>query len=116
MVLGGEEVGAGWERRSMWQWLGFLRRTKEEDEREEREYFLPVSRDPLAMILLLVQRKTEVKANERGEEPQDINAMVLKYTKIISCIIFTTFIYIYIYIYIYIIKFNHKIKEVYTKY
>ena len=33
------------------------------------------------------------------EEPLDINAMVLKYTKIISCIIFTTFIYIYIYIY-----------------
>ena len=57
VVLGGEEVGAGWERRSMWQWLGFLRRTKEEDEREEREYFLPVSRDPLAVILLLVQRK-----------------------------------------------------------
>ena len=27
------------------------------------------------------------------EEPLDINAMVLKYTKIISCIIFTTFIY-----------------------
>ena len=67
VVLGGEEVGAGWERRSMWQCLGFLRRTKEEDEREEREYFLPVSRDPLTMILLLVQRKTEVKANERGE-------------------------------------------------
>ena len=44
VVLGGEEVGAGWERRSMWQCLGFLRRTKEEDEREEREYFLPVSR------------------------------------------------------------------------
>ena len=67
VVLGGEEVGAGWERRSMWQWLGFLRRTKKEDEREKREYFLPVSRDPLTMILLLVQRKTEVKANERGE-------------------------------------------------
>ena len=66
VVLGGEEVGAGWERRSMWQWLGFLRRTKEEDERDEREYVLPVSRDPLAMILLLVQRKTDVKANERG--------------------------------------------------
>ena len=67
VVLGGEEVGAGWDRRSMWQWLGFLRRTKKEDEREEREYFLPVSRDLLAVILLLVQRKTEVKANERGE-------------------------------------------------
>ena len=70
VVLGGEEVGVGWERQSMWQWLGFLRRTKKEDEREEREereYFLPVSRDPLTMILLLVQRKTEVKANERGE-------------------------------------------------
>ena len=67
VVLGGEEVGAGWERRSMWQWLGFLRRTKKEDEREKREYFLPVSRDPLTMILLLVQRKTEVKANERGK-------------------------------------------------
>ena len=67
VVLGGEEVGAGWDRRSMWQWLGFLRRTKKEDERQEREYFLPVSRDLLAVILLLVQRKTEVKANERGE-------------------------------------------------
>ena len=33
VVLGGEEVGGGWERRSMWQWLGFLRRTKNEDER-----------------------------------------------------------------------------------
>ena len=44
-----------------------MRRTKKEDEREERDYFLPVSRDLLAVILLLVQRKTEVKANERGE-------------------------------------------------
>ena len=33
MVLGSEKVGGGWERRSMWQWLGFLRRTKYEDER-----------------------------------------------------------------------------------
>ena len=33
MVLGSEEVGGGWERRSMWQWLGFLRRTEYEDER-----------------------------------------------------------------------------------
>ena len=33
VVLGGEEVGGGWERQSMWQWLGFLRRTKNEYER-----------------------------------------------------------------------------------
>ena len=33
MVLGSEEVGGGWERRSMWQWLEFLRRTKNEGEK-----------------------------------------------------------------------------------
>ena len=42
-----------------------MRRTKKEDEREEREYFLPVSRDPLTMILLLVQRKTDCEGNPR---------------------------------------------------
>ena len=37
----------------MWQWLGFLRRTKNEDERgvdwvSKRGYFLPVSTSPEA--------------------------------------------------------------------
>ena len=43
--------GWGWEWRSMWQWLEFLRRTKNEDERGidgflKREYFLLVSTRP----------------------------------------------------------------------
>ena len=51
VVLGTGEVGGGWERRSLWQWLGFLRRTKNEDERGvdwdlKREYFLPISTWP----------------------------------------------------------------------
>jgi len=53
VVFGAEEVGGGWERWSLWQWLGFLRRTKNEDERGidlvlKREYFLPISTWPKA--------------------------------------------------------------------
>ena len=72
MVLRGEEVGGGWERLSMWQWLEFLRRTKNEDERgvdgvlKRESIFFPSVRGHDALAGLRLQRKIGVKEDEKG--------------------------------------------------
>ena len=79
MVLGGEEVSGGWERRSTSQWLGFLRRTKNEDERgvdwvSKREgiFFPSVRRRRLrergSSCRSEVAEKTEVEEMREREE------------------------------------------------
>ena len=62
--------GWGWEWRSMWQWLEFLRRTKNEDEEgvdgvlKRERVFSSRGRDALASLRSL--RKTDVEEDERG--------------------------------------------------
>ena len=71
----------GWEWQSMWQWLEFLRRKKNEDERgvdgvlKRESIFFPSVRGRDALAGLRLLRKTEVEEDEREERGRLANAV-----------------------------------------